>query len=148
MSLIDVLSEVYNKIAKLLGPSPFHSQSNMMGPLGQLTPLPGVSYLFTGENMSMTAPTSYFQQTARQASSVNFSQVSGPGYDQSVSSSLWGIANASLTSGPAFGGGLSSPPATNWTPSLGEMVLKIDSKLKVSPAALPVILAPLTWFAF
>ncbi|KAF8955443.1 hypothetical protein BDZ97DRAFT_1907638 [Flammula alnicola] len=47
LSLLDVLSEVYNKISKLLGPSPFpHSSQHMMGPLGLLSPHPGVSYLF------------------------------------------------------------------------------------------------------
>ena len=45
-TLLDVLSEVYNKIAKMLGPSPFHSAQCMMGPLSLLSPHPGVSYLF------------------------------------------------------------------------------------------------------
>ncbi|CCM05032.1 uncharacterized protein FIBRA_07232 [Fibroporia radiculosa] len=49
LSLLDVLSEVYNKISKILGPSPFPSSGHhMMGPLGLLSPHPGVSYLFTG----------------------------------------------------------------------------------------------------
>ncbi|KAF5324834.1 hypothetical protein D9611_004250 [Ephemerocybe angulata] len=105
LSLIDVISEVYNKISKLLGPSPFHPSHHMMGPLGLLTPLPGVSYLFHGEHH---LPNSN---------------------DQDVASSLWGIANASLNApgiaGPSasmmFGNVLGSPPISNWTPNLGDM---------------------------
>ncbi|KAJ8522681.1 hypothetical protein ONZ45_g786 [Pleurotus djamor] len=107
LSLLDVLSEVYNKILKVLGPSPFpHSSQHMMGPLGLLSPHPGVSYLFSGENQN-----------------------------PNDESSLWGIANASVgTGGQAgafmYGGGLGSPPGGQWNPSLGEMILKIDGKFK------------------
>lgn len=129
MSLIDVISEVYNKISKLLGPSPFHPSHHMMGPLGLLTPLPGASYLFHGDS-SLPHPNN--QQSN---ASVNS--------DQDVPGSLWSIANASLNAsgiaGPPgstmFGNALGSPPLSNWTPSLGDMVLKIDGKLKVRVAS-------------
>lgn len=109
LSLLDVLSEVYNKISRILGPSPFpHSSQHMMGPLGLLSPYPGVSYLFSGSD----AP----------------QQQEGEG-------SLWGIANATLGSAGGsnlmYGGALGSPPPS-WTPALGEMILKVDGKLKVS----------------
>ncbi|TFK27348.1 hypothetical protein FA15DRAFT_586483 [Coprinopsis marcescibilis] len=124
MSLIDVLSEVYNKISKLLGPSPFPSQGNMMGPLGQLAPLPGVSYLFTGDNMVTAMPQHYNPRNTLQ----------GHGFapDQDISNGLWGLANASwnATGGPSFAGGLQGPPPINWPQHLGDMVLKIDGKLK------------------
>lgn len=111
LSLLDVLSEVYNKISKILGPSPFpHSAQHMMGPLGLLSPHPGVSYLFSGSD--------------------------GPPNNDSEAS-LWGIANASIgggNGGPGgnfmYGGALGSPPPS-WTPALGEMVLKVDGKFKV-----------------
>ncbi|EMD34407.1 hypothetical protein CERSUDRAFT_117283 [Gelatoporia subvermispora B] len=80
LSLLDVLSEVYNKISRILGPSGFPAAGNhMTGPLGLLSPHPGVSYLFSG----MDTPTH-----------------EGEG-------SLWGIANAN---GGAFTGALGSPP--------------------------------------
>jgi len=53
LSLLDILSEVYHKISKVLGPSPFpHSGPYMMGPLGALSPHPGVSDLFQGSDAS------------------------------------------------------------------------------------------------
>jgi len=48
ISLIDVISEVYQKISSLLGFSPFPA-SSQMGPLGMITPYPGISYLFSGD---------------------------------------------------------------------------------------------------
>ncbi|KAJ6488489.1 hypothetical protein C8R47DRAFT_978708 [Mycena vitilis] len=119
LSLLDVLSEVYNKISKLLGPSPFsHSAQNMMGPLGLLAPHPGVSYLF-----ETTGP--YGTAQHAQGSFSSNPQLSTPNLSGSDgdSGSLWSIANVST------GGHLSSPPTT-WTASLGEMVLKIDGKFK------------------
>lgn len=89
-----------------------------MGPLGLLSPHPGVSYLFSGSEAT--------------PQSLNDTNETG--------GSLWGIANANGAGngGPGgafmYGGGLSSPPVT-WTPALGEMVLKIDGKFKVSVAA-------------
>jgi hypothetical protein len=50
----------------------------------------------------------------------------------SASGSLWGIANGSglgLHGGPTGGGMMSPPPS--WNPQLGEMMLKVDTKLKV-----------------
>ena len=107
MSLLDVLSEVYNKISKILGPSPFPSSgsSHMMGPLGLLSPHPGVSYLFSGA----------------EAASLG----DGEG-------SLWSIANAQGPAGAVvYGGALGSPPP-NWNSGLGDTVKAIDSKLKVA----------------
>ncbi|TCD62393.1 hypothetical protein EIP91_006947 [Steccherinum ochraceum] len=84
LSLLDVLSEVYNKVSKILGPSPFPSTGqHMMGPLGLLSPHPGVSYLFTGAD---AAPTN-----------------EGEG-------SLWGIAHANPSLAQVYGGSLGSPP--------------------------------------
>ncbi|KAI5119102.1 hypothetical protein M0805_004872 [Coniferiporia weirii] len=107
LSLLDILSEVYHRLSKILGPSPFpHSGHYMMGPLGVLTPHPGVSYLFQGSDNSH----------------ANDSE-GGNG-------SLWGIANGGgIGSGAPAGNGMMSPPAT-WTPVLGEVILKIDGKLK------------------
>lgn len=152
MSLIDVISEVYNKISKLLGPSPFHPSHHMMGPLGLLTPLPGVSYLFHGDNVtSSSIPNPSNQSTAggsvssHYPSSMNSHTLVGgtsmTGHDHELASSLWGIAHASLSApgiaGPSasmmFGNGTGGPgnqAVSNWTPNLGEMVNKIDGKLK------------------
>ncbi|PPR03953.1 hypothetical protein CVT26_001158 [Gymnopilus dilepis] len=139
LSLLDVLSEVYNKIAKLLGPSPFpHSQQYMMGPLGMLAPQPGVSYLFSGDvaypppNQPFGGLPSNSNPNLQQPPSYAPSNISGlPEYNDAVGS-LWGIANPSSNSSGSFmmGGGLASPPAVNWVSSWGEMVLKIDTKLK------------------
>jgi hypothetical protein len=80
----------------------------MMGPLGLLSPHPGVSYLFSNADGQ------------------------GP---EGGEGSLWGIANptpsGSTTGTIIFGGSLGSPPPS-WTHTLGEMVLKIDGKFKVS----------------
>jgi hypothetical protein len=129
MSLVDVISEVYHKISKLLGPSPFHPSHHMMGPLGLLTPLPGVSYLFQADS---SIPHSQHQHPNASVSS-----------DQDAPGSLWSIANASLNAsgiaGPSasmmFGNALGSPPVSNWSPNLGDTVLKIDGKLKVRVAS-------------
>lgn len=75
-----------------------------MGPLGVLTPQPGVSYLF-------------------QTNDTNHSN-DGDG-------SLWGIANGNHAPSSLTGGALMSPPDT-WTPSLGDAIVKIDGKLKVN----------------
>jgi hypothetical protein len=102
---------VYNKIGKILGPSPFpgaNSGLHMMGPLGLLAPHPGVSYLFDSGDGEVAG---------------------GPG-GVGVGGSLWGIANASLMGGGGHGSAISSPPP-NWNSALGEMVLKIDGKFKV-----------------
>ncbi|PPQ65308.1 hypothetical protein CVT24_011435 [Panaeolus cyanescens] len=147
LSLLDVLSEVYNKIGKLLGPSPFpHSNQHMMGPLGLLSPHPGVSYLFAGEH-AQSQPTSYFPSNPYQQSNPNLHQpghgihnghhngsgpLSAPPLESELSSSLWAIANpsAALMGSATFGGTLGSPPPAVWNKALGEMVQKIDEKLK------------------
>lgn len=80
----------------------------MMGPLGLLSPHPGVSYLFSGA----------------EAASINDGD-----------SSLWGIAHAStlgsaVTPNSIYGGGPGSPPPS-WTTTLGDTIRQIDHKLKV-----------------
>ena len=122
LSLLDVLSELYNKISKILGPSPFSGSGNsMMGPLGLLSPHPGVSYLFSGAE---TAP-------------MNDSE-----------SSLWGIAHASMMgsggANPIYGGGPGSPPPS-WTSTLGDTVRQIDNKLKVRTSV--IIHCNFTWIS-
>lgn len=78
ISLFDILSEIYNKISRYLGPPPLGQQ--MFGPLGLLSPHPGVSYLFTGSEPYVHTPLEN-------------------------ESSLWGIANANNTAGH-----MGSPP--------------------------------------
>jgi len=107
LSLLDVLSEVYAKISRILGPSPFpHSSQHMMGPLGLQAPHPGVSYLFSGAEAT-------------------------PKDDVKDEGSLWGIAHAHAppSTGGYTNGGMNSPPPS-WTPALAEMVLKVDGKFK------------------
>lgn len=117
LSLLDVLSEVYHKVSKILGPSPFPSSGqHMMGPLGLLSPHPGVSYLFSGAD----------------AAPVNDSE-----------NSLWGIAHANATNnGPSsiYNGGLGSPPPS-WNSAIGDSVRQIDGRLKVccSMKLIPVL---------
>ena len=107
LSLLDILSEVYNKISKILGPSPFPSSGqHMTGPLGLLSPHPGVSYLFTGtEALPM----------------------------HEGDSSLWGIVNAG-SSATVYAGQLGSPPPS-WNSTLADSVKQIDNRLKVSCSA-------------
>ncbi|OAX41883.1 hypothetical protein K503DRAFT_437706 [Rhizopogon vinicolor AM-OR11-026] len=107
LSLLDVISEVYNKISRILGPSPFpNSGQHMMGPLGLLAPHPGVSYLFSGSDSN-----------AKQMDDGD--------------SSLWGIAHVH----GGYGGALGSPPPS-WTPGMGDMLLKVDAKFKKITSAL------------
>ena len=99
LSLLDILSAFYAKLAKLLGPSPFpHASQHMLG----LSPHPGVSYLF---------------QNQTQASATD--------------DALWNVALGSTALGGPIGGSVLSSPPPSWTPSLGELVLKVDSKFKV-----------------
>lgn len=70
----------------------------MMGPLGPLSPHPGVSYVFSGNETNLDG----------------------------MDASLWSIATGSLHGNTTLG----SPPPP-WTPVMGEMFIKIDSKLKV-----------------
>ncbi|KAJ7063540.1 hypothetical protein C8F01DRAFT_81827 [Mycena amicta] len=119
ISLIDVLSEVYNKIARLLGPLSF--SNTMVGPLGLVPPQPGVSYLFSNDGPYST-PQPHYASNPRLSSNPHLpasAQDSEPG-------SLWSIAN-----GSASGLHVSSQLlGTPWTAGLGEMVLKIDGKFK------------------
>jgi len=66
-----------------------------------LSPHPGVSYLF---------------QNQTQASAAD--------------EALWSVALGSTALGGAPGGGVLSSPPPSWTPALGELVLKVDSKFK------------------
>ena len=90
-----------------------------MGPLGLLSPQPGVSYLFSGDQMQ--------KNTGNPIPGVpNQNQQLNLGSDmETMSGSLWSIANASNVPH----GMVNVPPS--WTNALGEMVLKIDGKLKV-----------------
>ncbi|KDR81854.1 hypothetical protein GALMADRAFT_221725 [Galerina marginata CBS 339.88] len=133
LSLLDVISEVYNKISKLLGPSPFAHSSQMMGPLGLLVPHPGVSYLFAGENGASGLPSHANPSNPNLHQSYS-NHISGLP-EAEMSGSLWSIANATSGSSGSMMGG-SSPPFINWTNSLGDMVLKIDGKLKKIISAL------------
>jgi hypothetical protein len=71
---------MYSKITKILGPSPFPHSQHMMGPLGLISPHPGVSYLFEG------------------------------GEGGEVGGSLWTIANAGVGGGYMSTIGMTSPP--------------------------------------
>ncbi|CAK5280955.1 unnamed protein product [Mycena citricolor] len=129
LSLLDVLSEVYNKISKILGPSPFpHNAQNMMGPLGLLAPHPGVSYLFSppestpGSGPYATPHQTHFSSNTHLSSSSHLPM--GNEAEMGIGS-LWSIANVN-TSSHLF----SVPMAVTWSPALGEMVLKIDGKFK------------------
>jgi len=79
-----------------------------MGPLGLLSPYPGVSYLFTGD-----------------AVNPNFlnNDPYSENYTGGMSNSLWNIANP--------GGGPLGSLNNSWSASLGETVLKVDGKMKV-----------------
>lgn len=102
LSLLDILSAFYAKLAKLLGPSPFpHASQHMLG----LSPHPGVSYLF--QNQTHVSP---------------------------ADEALWNVALGSTALGgpaPGSAGGVLHSPPPSWTPALGELVLKVDSKFKV-----------------
>ncbi|KAH9484092.1 hypothetical protein JR316_0003572 [Psilocybe cubensis] len=133
LSLLDVLSEVYNKISKVLGPSPFPiPQQQMMGPLGLLAPHPGVSYLFPSE-IPPSNPQGGFNNPNHQ-SNPNLHQLPYPPNgiqpESELSGSLWGIANPS--SGPMGGSSIAGQPVVGWSSGLGDLVVKIDSKLKAS----------------
>ncbi|KAG7086516.1 hypothetical protein E1B28_002468 [Marasmius oreades] len=158
VSLLDVLSEVYNKIAKLIGPSALpHSSQYMMGPLGLLAPHPGVSYLFSPPDPAAAAPqaaagsespnlNSNFGNTGFRGSALSNagspipvpSQTAfiadlengyglGAGDSGSLSASLYEIANG----GPMNYHGQGTSGSTGWSPTFGDMVLKIDGKFKV-----------------
>ncbi|KAF8520152.1 hypothetical protein BU17DRAFT_47038 [Hysterangium stoloniferum] len=109
LSLLDILSEVYQKIARILGPSHFQgntsstsstgsatmgsasSNAQMMGPLGLLSPHPGGADAEGGD------------------------------------ASLWGIVSGN----PHNGNTLGNSPSL-WTAAMGEMFVKIDGKFKES----------------
>lgn len=143
LSLLDVLSEVYSKLSKFLGPSPFpHATQHMLGPLGLLSPHPGVSYLFSGADAAPVGDGDGLWGIAHGglgpgpgvAAAVSTPGVGGgagaggaPGAS-GFHAGLGGQGNGGL--GMGAGGPLASPPPS-WTPALGEMVLKVDTKFKV-----------------
>ncbi|KAG6829856.1 hypothetical protein H0H92_003299 [Tricholoma furcatifolium] len=135
LSLLDVISEVYNKISKLLGPSPFpHASQHMMGPLGLLSPHPGVSYILSSDaNLNSAAPLASGGAGAggggTQHSTPSTQYHSPYGGPEEMSSSLWNIATAGGGGLNGVGGILGSPPAA-WSAALGESVLKVDAKIK------------------
>ncbi|KAH7927064.1 hypothetical protein BV22DRAFT_1032188 [Leucogyrophana mollusca] len=103
LALLDVISEVYNKISRILGPSSIpHSGQHMLGQLGLLAPHPGASY--------------------------PMSSIDGKPTDEG-DGSLWGIVNGPSPNHGAYGGALGSPPPS-WTPALGDLVLKVDARFK------------------
>jgi hypothetical protein len=133
LSLLDVLSEVYHKISKLLGPSFYNNAQHMMGPLGLIAPQPGVSYLFNDRNNDASsisnASTSTYVNDGLGLSNLSLVGMPPSGGEE-FNSSLWAIANASLNGSANSAGALGSPPPV-WIPAYGEMVLKIDGKFKV-----------------
>ncbi|KAG6867404.1 hypothetical protein C0993_003238, partial [Termitomyces sp. T159_Od127] len=125
LSLLDVISEVYNKISKILGPSPFsHPSQNMMGPLGLLSPHPGVPYILSGDN-TLSSNGNAIQHSM--PSTQYHPLYSGP---EDMSSSLWNIANPINGAGVLPYGGVLGIPPPNLSASNVELVLKIDGKIK------------------
>ncbi|KIL68555.1 hypothetical protein M378DRAFT_184981 [Amanita muscaria Koide BX008] len=124
LSLLDVMSEVYNKILKLLGPSPFPQNQHYMGPLGLLSPHPGVSYLFSDSAQAPQNPISSISQAVNNA----------PLSEIEMNNSLWTIANSSvgIASGPGnlHSGASANSNAANWSGSWGDMLIKADNKIK------------------
>ncbi|KAF9448913.1 hypothetical protein P691DRAFT_813422 [Macrolepiota fuliginosa MF-IS2] len=152
VSLLDVVSEVYNKISKILGPSSLPYPSHILGPLTSVTPYPGVSYLFASEanNHSNQYPNTTLAYPALQQSQfhnsssnpnlhqpVRFPSVSGSSTtltgslgsgDNDACNSLWSIANASSV---GMGMGVGFPqPTISWSATQSDTILKIDAKLK------------------
>jgi len=155
------MSEVYNKISKILGPSSLPHSTHSLGPLASVTPYPGVSYLFASEannhstqysSSSVASTSSSYtplqqSQQSSSASNTNLNQTiqfpsatassttltgSSNSGDAETSNSLWIIANACTV---GMGIGANSQPTTYWSPTFSEMILKIDAKLKVCASA-------------
>lgn len=168
MSLIDVLSELYSKVARMLGPGPSSGGANgggpnaaaspplpssygvsvpgaagglgfglgggggshMMGPLGPLSPHPGVSYLFDRGNSAWTGSNEDVQ-----GAPTGGLPGMGPGLNNTAApgapdNSLWAIANGGKPNAPL------GAKESSWTHVMGENVVKIDGKLKVCFAAM------------
>ena len=111
----------------------------MMGPLGLLSPHPGVSYLFPLEGSPIHAAGQSFQPqlNTHHLSSPNLSQQQQQPFpstftgfsENEIGGSLWSVANG-LNGSLMYNAGFSAP-MVNWVNSWDEMVLKIDGKLKV-----------------
>ncbi|KAJ3564112.1 hypothetical protein NP233_g8507 [Leucocoprinus birnbaumii] len=152
LSLVDVVSEVYSKISKILGPSSLPHSSQSLGPLASITPQPGVSYLFASEanNHSTHYPSTTYASTSSShapSQQSHLSSASNPNLHQFPSAtgssatltessnsgesdtlnSLWAIANACTV---GMGMGANSHPTVHWSPVQSEMIVKIDTKLK------------------
>lgn len=142
LSLLDVLSEVYSKLSKFLGPSPFpHATQHMLGPLGLLSPHPGVSYLFSGADAAPVGDGDGLwgiahggvgpgPGVAAAAATPGVGGGAAPGGVPGASGFHGGFGAQGNGIGMGGGGPLASPPPS-WTPALGEMVLKVDTKFKV-----------------
>lgn len=114
----------------------------MMGPLGSLSPHPGVSYLFSqsasGWGVASGAATAGVDEFGGLASGVPPLTAGLPGIvslvDRAPDNSLQAIANATNTSAgfaaPGTIGGTNGM-GSEWKPGMGELVQKIDGKLKV-----------------
>jgi len=112
LSLVDVMSEVYYKVSLLLGRSQSSTtpNPNPMSPvasnmLSNVTPQPGVSYLFTHEHLTLELEA--LQSIAGLTSSSNKPA---------------GSSKIQL--------GAPGSPTAQWTPLLGELLLKMDGKIK------------------
>jgi len=77
VSLIDVISEVYQKISSLVGFSPFPANSQM-GPLGMITPYPGISYLFSGDETARDGEESLLGIAFGSGGAATFGGLSSP----------------------------------------------------------------------
>jgi len=75
----------------------------MMGPLGLLSPHPGVSYLFTGADAA-------------------------PAHDGD--GSLWGIAHANPSTSQVYGGGGLGSPPPQINAAISDTVRQVDARLK------------------
>jgi hypothetical protein len=129
LSLLDIVSETYSRISKFLGPSPFprdHAQQYMLGPLGLLTPHPGVSYLFAHPSTSNHTVSSSGMGAKNGNTPYMTAEMRAEREDPG---SLWSIANGAGSKYHGHGGAVSPPPG-GWTQAMGEMVLKVDGKFK------------------
>lgn len=130
----------------------------MLGPLGLLSPHPGVSYLFSGADAAPVGDGDGLWGIAHGgigpgpgvaaaatpgAGGMGAGAVPGAnGFHGGFGGALGGQGNGG-GGGMGGGGPLASPPPS-WTPALGEMVLKVDTKFKVRSATFLSFVIPLT----
>lgn len=124
----------------------------MLGPLGLLSPHPGVSYLFSGADAAPVGDGDGLWGIAHggigpgpgvAAAAAPGAGGAGAGGVPGASGFHGGFGGQSNGGGVGMGGGgpLASPPPS-WTPALGEMVLKVDTKFKVRRAVFPLPVFP------